>query len=74
MSISKEKKLIEHKCIIFFNYLDIKRLPSCEHILIVVIFIYNFGYMQTIINMYFYVITEINLPTIGYDENKKIIS
>ena len=27
MSISK-KKLIEHKCIIFFTYFDIKRLPS----------------------------------------------
>ena len=53
MIISKEKKLIEHKCIIFFSDFDIKRLSSSEHILIDGTFIYPIGFMQNYYNYVF---------------------
>ena len=58
MLISKDKKLIEHKLIIFFTDLDIKRFASSEHILIDGTFIYPIGYIQTIIFMYYDIIIE----------------
>ena len=63
MSISKEKKLIEHKCIIFFNYFNIKRLPSHKDFNCWNFYLYFCIYMRTNTIMYFYVITEISLST-----------
>ena len=71
MLISKDKKLIEHKSIIFFTDFDIKRFTSSEHILIDGTFIYPIGYMQTIIFMYYDIIIEKMIPGILIVTNNK---
>ena len=71
MLISKDKKLIEHKSIIFFTDFDIKRFASSEHILIDGTFIYPIGYMQTIIFMYYDIIIEKMIPGIFFVTNNK---
>ena len=71
MIISKEKKLIQNNCIVFFTDFDIKRLSSSEHILIDGTFRYPIGYMQTIIIIYFYVIIEKMIPGIFIVINNK---
>lgn len=69
--INKEKKLIEHKGIIFFSDFDIKRLINSEHLLIDGTFIYPNGYMQTIIIMYYDIIVEKMIPGIFIVQNNK---
>ena len=71
MLISKDKKLIEHKSIIFFTDFDIKRFASSEHILIDGTFIYPIEYMQTIIFMYYDIIIEKMIPGIFIVTNNK---
>ena len=45
--ISKEKKIIEHKAIIFFTDFDLRRLINSEHLLIDGTFYYPINYYQT---------------------------
>ena len=71
MIISNDKKIIEHKCLIFFTDFDIKRLASSEHLLIDGTFIYPIGFMQTVIIMYFDVIIEKMIPGIFIVLNNK---
>ena len=71
MIISNDKKIIEHKPIIFFTDFDIKRLASSEHLLIYGIFIYPIGFMQTVIIIYFDVIIEKMIPGIFIVLNNK---
>ena len=69
--INKEKKVIDHKAIIFFTDFDIKRLINSEHLLLDGTFIYPKGFIQTIIIMYFDIIVEKMVPGIFILINNK---
>ena len=69
--ISKDKKIIHHKAIIFFSDFDIKRLIVSEHLLIDGTFVFPYTYMQTIIIMYYDIITSKMIPGIFIITNNK---
>ena len=69
--VTKNKKSIEHKAIIFFSDFDIKRFKISEHILLDGTFIYPTGFMQTIILMYYDNITDKMIPGIFIIINNK---
>ena len=69
--ITKDKKTIDHKSLLFFSDFDIKRLINSEHILLDGTFIYPIDYMQTIIFMYYDIITEKMIPGIFLIINNK---
>ena len=69
--VTKEKKTIDHKAILFFTDFDIKRLIISEHILLDGTFIFPEGFMQTIIIMYYDILIEKMIPGIFIVINNK---
>ena len=69
--ISKDKKIINHKPMIFFTDFDIKQLIAISHLLVDGIFMYPTGFYQTLIIMYFDVITAKMIPVIFLIINNK---
>ena len=69
--VTKNKKTIDHKAIIFFSDFDIKRFINSEHILLDGTFIYPIGFMQTIIFMYYDNISDKMIPGIFIIINNK---
>ena len=69
--VTKNKKTIDHKAIIFFSDFYIKRFINNEYILLDGTFIYPTGFMQTIIFMYFDNITDKMIPGIFIIINNK---
>ena len=69
--VTKEKKTIDHKAILFFTDFDIKRFIISEHILLDGTFIFPEGFMQTIIIMYYDILIEKMIPGIFIVINNK---
>ena len=69
--ISKDNKIIDHKAIIFFFDFDIKRLIVSEHLYIDGTFFYLYDSIQTIIIMYYDIITTKLIPGIFIMINNK---
>ena len=69
--IGKDKKIINHKAIIFFSDFDIKKLSFSKHLLLDGTFIFPTGFSQTIIIMYYDEILDKMLPGIYITINNK---
>ena len=69
--LTHDKKIINHKAIIFFSDFDIKRLAFSKHLLIDGTFIFPTGFLQTIIIMYYDEIINKMIPGIYITINNK---
>ena len=69
--ITKDKKNIFHKAMIFFSDFDIKRLTFSKHLLIDGTFIFPTDFIQTVIIMYYDEIIDKMIPGIFITINNK---